>query len=283
MNISNSGRWLGKQAKFLLAIALAAVIGGATTAGVMAAIPDTDGKIYACYTTGLLARVKIIDNTTQSCGGSETAINWSQNGSGSPLLANPAGKNLSEAVMVYWDLRNMDFTGTDFTVSKVVSSDFRGSNLTNANFLNSLMTHANLSGLNLNGTNLQGTTLVGASLVGTTFTNVSIFEANLSDQDLSNYNLSGITDFKRSAFARANLNNATLPSNPDLRGIQAWDAILTNLDLSGGNLAGAYLLGADFSGSDLTNVTWSDPSSGGTTCPDGTLASDNGDTCIGHL
>ena len=75
MRISNMGRWLGKQAKFLAAIALAAVIGGITTAGVMAAIPDANGTIHACYTTGLLARVKIIDSASQTCGSGETAIN----------------------------------------------------------------------------------------------------------------------------------------------------------------------------------------------------------------
>lgn len=86
MSISNIGQWVGRQAKFLLAVALAAVVGGVTTAGVLAAIPDADGRIYACYSNGILGRVKIIDNTTQTCGNNETAINWSQNGSSKGVL-----------------------------------------------------------------------------------------------------------------------------------------------------------------------------------------------------
>lgn len=283
MRISNTGRWLGKQARFLIAVALAAVIGGVTTAGVMAAIPDTDGTIHACYTTGLLARVKIIDSATQTCGSSETAIDWSQNGSGNPLLANPAGKNLSESVMVYWDLRNTDFTGTDLTAAKITSSDLRGSNLAGANFTNALMMNANLSGLSLNGVNLQGATLVGVNITGTTFTNVNISFANISDASLEGYDLSDINNFYHLQIARSNLNNAVFPLHPDLRGLVAPDATLTNLNLSGANLSGAYLVGADFTGTSLIGVTWVDPTEGNTICPDETNAVDNGNTCIGHL
>ena len=157
MSISNIGQWVGRQTKFLLAVALAAVVGGVTTAGVLAAIPDADGRIYACYSNGILGRVKIIDNTTQTCGNNETAINWSQNGN--PLLANPAGKNLSEAVMVYWDLRNMDFTGTNLSVSKLISSDLRGANLSNAAINSALLMDADLRGANLTNTSLSGATL----------------------------------------------------------------------------------------------------------------------------
>jgi hypothetical protein len=64
------------------AVVVATVIGDATTAVVMASIPDSNGQIHACYTTGLLAKVRIIDSATQNCNGTETAINWSQNGGG---------------------------------------------------------------------------------------------------------------------------------------------------------------------------------------------------------
>lgn len=301
MGISNVGRWLGKQAKFLVAVALAAVIGGVTTAGVMAAIPDTDGTIHACYSNGVLGRVKIIDNTTQTCGNNETAINWKQNGN--PLLANPAGKNLSESVMVYWDLRNMDFTGTNFNVAKLVSSDLRGSNftgatmtsallmntdlrtttLTNTNMSGSTLDNANLAGLTLSGTNLYATSLVNTNLSGVTFSSVNLSNANLSGQNLSGRNLSTV-NLERTQMQHGNYDGMVLGSSQQLKGWNLAYASVKNVDFNSANLAGAYLIGADFSGSDINDVTtWVDAEFGSATCPDGTLASDHGDTCIGHL
>jgi hypothetical protein len=61
-------------------VVVAAVIGGATTSLVRASIPDGSGTIHSCYTTGLLARVRIIDSANQNCNGNETALNWSQQG-----------------------------------------------------------------------------------------------------------------------------------------------------------------------------------------------------------
>lgn len=282
MSIAKTKQWILEQTRFLIAIALAAVIGGVTTASVMAAIPDTDGKIYACYTTGLLARVKIIDNTSQTCGTGETAINWKQNGS--PLLANPAGKNLSESVMVYWDLRNLNFTGTNFNVAKLISADLRGSDLTDAQFISALLIDANLSGLRLDGTDFQGAALSGINWSGVTFNNVNINGANLGNDDLSNLSFAGVIGFEGTDFSNSDLDSATLPLNPNFRDSRLYNTKMTNLDLRNANFSGSSLTGADFSGSDITGVIWQDPNGGGQTlCPDGTSAVSNGNTCVGHL
>lgn len=301
MGISIIGRWVGKQAKFLTAVALAAVIGGVTTAGVLAAIPDADGTIHACYSNGVLGRVKIIDSATQTCGNNETAINWKQNGN--PLLANPAGKNLSESVMVYWDLRNMDFVGTNFNVAKLISSDLRGSNftnavltssllmnadfrstnLTNANISGSSLTGANLSGLSLSGTNLSAAELATANLSGVTFSNVDLSNSNLSGQNLSGRDLSTVS-LERTGLQYGNYDGVTFSPSQQLKGLNLAYASVKNVDFNNANLAGTYLTGADLTGSDVSGVTsWVDAEFGSATCPDGSLASDHGDTCIGHL
>ncbi len=70
---------LSKQAGLLLAVAAAAIVGGATTAIVSAAIPSTaDGKIYGCYTQAKGA-LRVIDNQAgQTCTSQETDLNWDQ-------------------------------------------------------------------------------------------------------------------------------------------------------------------------------------------------------------
>ncbi len=75
----------GKLGLFMV-IVLAVVGGGLTDSIVRAAIPDSNGVIHACYTTGVLAKVKIIDSATQSCGPLETPISWSQSGGSSTAL-----------------------------------------------------------------------------------------------------------------------------------------------------------------------------------------------------
>jgi hypothetical protein len=67
------------------AVLVATIVGGVTTAVVMAAIPDSDGVIHACRTT-LTGGVRIIDSASQSCNGLlETGVNWSQGGGGATL------------------------------------------------------------------------------------------------------------------------------------------------------------------------------------------------------
>lgn len=230
----------------------------------------------------ILARVKIIDNTTQTCGTGETAINWKQNGN--PLLANPAGKNLSESTMVYWDLRNLDFTGTNFSVAKLISSDLRGSNLTNSQFISALLVNANLSGLSLSGTNFQGAALSGVNWIGTTFNNVNINAASSNGDDLRNINFTGVLGFEGTDLSNSDLDHATLPPSPNFRDSRLFNTKMTNLNLQNADFSGSSLTGADFTGSDITNVVWQNPSGGTQTiCPDGTNAVSNGYTCVGHL
>lgn len=66
------------------AVIVSAIVGGASTAIVLAAIPDGDGIIHACR-LNLTGAVRIIDSASQNCSGLETAINWSQGGGGGTI------------------------------------------------------------------------------------------------------------------------------------------------------------------------------------------------------
>jgi hypothetical protein len=78
---------IGKSAGFLLAIALAAVVGGATGAMVMAAIPDSNGQINACYKNS--THVLSVTDPAGNCAGNETPLSWGQGGSGN-IIGNEA-------------------------------------------------------------------------------------------------------------------------------------------------------------------------------------------------
>ena len=64
---------------FLGAVTISVLIGGLTSAVVLASIPDNQGLIHTCYkpTNGTLA---VVDSPTKTCGAGQTALNWSQGG-----------------------------------------------------------------------------------------------------------------------------------------------------------------------------------------------------------
>jgi len=63
---------------FLGAVILAAVVGGLTTAIVMAAIPDSNGQINACYKNQ--TKVLAVTDPAGNCATNETALSWRQDG-----------------------------------------------------------------------------------------------------------------------------------------------------------------------------------------------------------
>jgi hypothetical protein len=81
---------------FIGAVIVAALVGGLTSAVVLAAIPDSGGVIHGCYknSTGML---KVIDtSTTTNCASGETSLNWNQNGSAATVLHDANGQILGE-------------------------------------------------------------------------------------------------------------------------------------------------------------------------------------------
>ena len=77
--------WLKGKSKLLVAVFVAAIMGGATSAVVLAAIPDSGGVIHACYRTN--GALRIIDSSLANCNANETGLNWSQGGSGNSYVS----------------------------------------------------------------------------------------------------------------------------------------------------------------------------------------------------
>jgi len=76
---------LTSKAGFVAAIMLAAIVGGATTGVVMAAIPDSNGNIKTCYRNNgnviePKGALRVVDSTNENCATNETALNISQGG-----------------------------------------------------------------------------------------------------------------------------------------------------------------------------------------------------------
>src|ERR1700761_8945264 len=83
-------RGAGRQ---IATISISLVIGGAGSAAVLAAIPDANGVIHACYRTNgnaqTVGSVRIINSPTQTCNNNEAPITWNQTGPQGP--AGPTG------------------------------------------------------------------------------------------------------------------------------------------------------------------------------------------------
>jgi hypothetical protein len=104
-----------KGGGLVLAVAAAAVIGGATTAFVMAAIPGSDGTISACYNTKSGA-LKVIDaEAGKTCNSKQTPLNWSAV-SGAVAVHDANGQFLGNLV----DYGNGDTTVYNPTLNRTI-------------------------------------------------------------------------------------------------------------------------------------------------------------------
>jgi uncharacterized protein YjbI with pentapeptide repeats len=173
------------------------------------------------------------------------------------------------------DLSNADLSGVTLDVA-----DMAGTNLTNAN----------LNGANLAGTNLQGAVLTGTNLSTAFFNGTNLSDATLTGLDLvgadfDNTNLAGFD------LAGSNMNNAIIISgdldgtnleNINLIGGSIDDSSMVNADFSHADLASAQLAndnmtGANFTGATVSGINWIN-----STCPDGTSANSDGNTCASN-
>jgi uncharacterized protein YjbI with pentapeptide repeats len=312
-------RFVRCQTKLVLGIAAGLMLGGASTAVVMASIPDANGVIHACYTT-LTGTVRIIDSPSASCLGTETAISWDQ--SASPLRSNLVGANFTNAVMPYWDLTNLNLSDAVFAGANLSNVDLTGATLDGADFAHAQLHNVDLSGHDLSdvelhdawltGTNLSNTSLptgknfsgahFGNTNFGTTdlsgnnFSSASFVDQDLSDRDLTDVDLSYASISSDSVFDEVNLNGAnfycTRIANSSfvdatLTGLN-WDVSCSGLDAVNSDFTDADFTGSsfnhlDFRGSTLTDTTLTDTTWTDVYCPDGTYSDDNGNTCIGHL
>jgi hypothetical protein len=182
----------------IVIVVLATTVGGLATTLVQAAIPDSDGVIHACRLNSD-GSVRIIDNSSTSCTGSETSLTWDAH-------ATQGTK--------YGDILASSFANTSFDPYTDLS--FR--NLPNTNFTNTSFNAANLGHSNLSNSNFTGATLdVGSSYVnftGSTFSGTDISSANLAssnftDVDFSNSSLSGTDLEDNTGLNTANFSGVT--------------------------------------------------------------------------
>lgn len=157
------------------------------------------------------------------------------------------------------EIRSGDVTGADFTDARV--GYIRDTDVTNADF-----TGADLRDLvsgGLTGTPLAlppGWMLDSGHIIGPWGDLDTLGPLDLSSRNLSGANFTGTQLRTGIDFTSSNLTFA------DLRDTQAIAADFTN----------ANLVGATIDGANLSGATWVN-----TVCPDGTLSTANGNTCVG--
>lgn len=123
-------RKLGKSAGFLAAVTGVALAGGAAGAFVMAAIPDSNGVIHACYATKDGTGLRLIDSEAgQACTSKETGITWNQTGPQGPQGPAGSGTVLANEVAVAQGSLNLGDTPIpilvvpDFGVFEAIQCD----------------------------------------------------------------------------------------------------------------------------------------------------------------
>lgn len=294
------------------------VVSSLTTAAVVqAAIPDTSGKINACYVN--LTRAVTLTDPAGSCGVGQTAISWDQNKGPGTFLSN---------------LVNADFTLASLPYRNFAGTDMHGSTLTNAN-----MTGSNFSDANLSGTTVEAALLRNATLTGTNFSNATIGNGtDFNNVTLTNTNFSGVTfdggnsvvggDFQTAtlsnitiygAFLYGNMHGVNFTSttfdqsakfdgvdltNADFHGLSPAAFRAVSSDISNANFSSttftsgsvftydtaastnftnAHFTDTDFTGTNLSTATLSGVTWSNVTCPDGTNSNSHSNTCAGHL
>jgi uncharacterized protein YjbI with pentapeptide repeats len=252
-------RRLTQHSKLLAGIAAGLMVGGAASAAVLASIPGANGVIHGCYRTNN-GTLRIIDDTTETCAGNETAISWNQQGpagpqgpSGSVLRSNLVGADLRSAVMVYWDLSNLDLTGANFGSANLSGALFSGATLDGANFNGAKLSMVDLSGHDLSAVDLRGADLTEADLSNTNIQSGKDFTGVVfNDTQLDNISLVGAV-FSDASFAFQNLSSRDL-SGASFAGGYPESSRLTEIGSS--IFDGANLTDADFSCAQTTNSSF---------------------------
>lgn len=317
-----------KKHKVIAAIAGALTIGVSSTAIVMSAIPHSQtGQLNACYrNTASLSDAKgalrvINSENGETCSAQETATKWPGE-KGSLMVDKLANADLSEARYLYYNLKNVDFSGSNITAASFAGSDLQNSNFSSIQGSGEVnFTNANLS--NVNFTNaVLAMRLKGAILTNTNFTN-ALFDG-VSDGNFTSSNLTGlklgfvlssnfanadlrtlntvsniIPSLVESNFTNVNFSNVTFYgfasnntnftnanfTNVVFETVAGYDRDTRTLggNFTGANFTGATIKEADFSYTNLSGANFTNATWLDTICPDLSNSDNNGNTCIGHL
>lgn len=296
--------WTQIQMKYKLLMAAFLISGASVVAviGVMAVVPDTNGVIHACYTTGGLfpnGATRIINSPTQSCNANETAISWNKSTPGQ-LVDNLVGAKFGGASLHYRnfagaDLHNAQFGGSNhrFDATYLTGANFQGANLSGVVFGEIIEENTGntiwAEDANFQGANFSNAAFSNANLRGGNFQGVNFANTSFNASEMSNANFSG-ADFRTAQFSNdpllvpelvhfgglANLSNANFTGTAVTR--VSFHGNLSATNFTNAHFDQASFQGANLSTAVLTGATWTN-----TICPDNTNSDNNGNTCIGHL
>lgn len=179
--------------------------------------------------------------------------------------------------------------------SDLYDSTLQGANGSGANFNLADLGHVNANFGNFNSASFIGSTLIETRFFKATMTNayfepVDTFNAEFHHTDLTGSVLKG--NFSEADFLGANLTNVNMDNANFVGAKFSHETIFDNTNVTGTDFSGVDSFRMTyFGGTNLVGmvglpvfnndyVTWIDA-----TCPDGTLANDNGvdPTCIGHF
>ena len=163
-----------------------------------------------------------------------------------------ADSDMRNAVLSSADLRLANLSGADLTgvtsfESDLTFADLSGANLTGARMRATVLNGANLTGVTWLDSQLATSTLYNADLSGTDLQNANFVDNGSSD--LSQANLS-YTDLRGVRFATGRLIDDRT-KNAYLEGVDFTGAMMANLNLIKGNLAGSLFTKTNLSGSTL--------------------------------
>jgi uncharacterized protein YjbI with pentapeptide repeats len=281
-----SVRILKGQTKIIVGITAGMLVGGVSTTAVLAAIPGTNNIIHACYqNTGITAgQVRIIDNSSESCGEDETAISWSSSTTpGNDFVDSLVGADLSNSDLRYRDISGHDLHGANFSGTNLTGTNLNNTNLSGTMFNYGVRITNGATFRNANFSNAtfgQDLEMTGADFTNANFSgatadqNVAFTRSNFTDVD---FRTTGFTVGSMPAITDSNLTNVNF-SDMDLNGMFIQNNIAANADFSNVNFTGSWLAMTNLTDANLSGTTWSN-----TQCPDITNSDDNGGTCIGHL
>jgi uncharacterized protein YjbI with pentapeptide repeats len=175
------------------------------------------------------------------------------------------------------DLSYADLGGADLANANLSNALLRGAQLTNASLTDASLTNANFVGAILDDTNMTDANLANAELLGATFYQTDLTDANLADADMEAASL-GFVTVTGTDLTGAYLGGVTgvgligtpssLPAHWSIRyddlmgpGANLSDVPLTGDDLAGIDLAGAdlevvQLASSNLTGANLSHTTW---------------------------
>lgn len=198
---------------------------------VHASIPDVNGRISACYSTGTNAKFRIIDVANESCKPNETSLSWNQNGKGLPLRSNLIGADFTGGALNYWDLRGLNLSSADFTGANLRGADLTDVKLDNARLSGSYLHKAVMDGIDFKSIDLTNAQFNATSVVRSSFSSAKLMGTKFENMDLSAKDFSNSVIGGPTVFTNSKLDGSIFTSQSELN-FNVIDSSLIGIDFS---------------------------------------------------